>query len=100
MIFRKEEVDEDGEIPAPFCYMKNGFGEEDGDNAMVDGKPSAVPEQDEEEDLVEQEFQKLKKDDSRSSIEDLDGALAPSKQIKKPAAYQELVNPNDEDFLS
>ena len=33
--------------------MKSGFGEEEGDNAMVDEKPPVVPEQDEEEDMVE-----------------------------------------------
>ena len=50
---------------------------------MVDGKPPVVPEQDEEEDMVEQEYQKLRKEDSRSSDEDADAAIAPSKQIKR-----------------
>jgi hypothetical protein len=37
IVFRAEEVDEDGEIPAPFCYMKSGLGEEiQGPNAMLD----------------------------------------------------------------
>lgn len=52
---------------------------------MVDGKPQAVPEQELEEELVEQEYQKLKKEDSRSSDEDADAAVAPSMQIKRPA---------------
>ena len=81
--------------------MKSGFGEDEQEgNAMVDGKPPAVPEQDEEEDMVEQEYQKLKKEESRSSDEDLDAAVAPSKQIKRPAPQQELVNPNDDDYLT
>lgn len=32
IIFMANEVDEDGEIPAPFCYMKSGFGEEEPEN--------------------------------------------------------------------
>jgi hypothetical protein len=85
IVFRKDEVDEDGEIPAPFCYMKVGFGDDMPEgNTMVDGQP-VVKEQDEEEELIELEYQRLKKDDERSSDEDMDAAVAPSKQIKRPA---------------
>jgi hypothetical protein len=43
IVFRADEVDEDGEIPAPFCYLKSGLGEEvAGNNAMLDRFP--VPE--------------------------------------------------------
>ena len=37
IVFRKDEVDEDGEIPAPFCYMKaKGNLGLSGENGMQD----------------------------------------------------------------
>lgn len=59
-----------------------------------------VPEQDEEEDIIDQEYQKLKGDGARSSDEDMDAAIAPSKQIKRPVKQQELVNQNDDDYIT
>ena len=57
VIFRKDEVDEDGEIPAPYCYWKNGCADMPEGNAMPDENTHA--DDTDEEDLVEKEFQKL-----------------------------------------
>ena len=65
VVFRADEVDSDGEIPAPFCYMKNkdslGLGQHGtanmfGPNGMRVPNVVPVDEQDEEDELIEKEF--------------------------------------------
>lgn len=69
VVFMAEEVDSDGEIPAPFCYMKNkdslGLGQYAtanmfGPNGMPGRTAGQVDVLDEEDALVEKEFQKIK----------------------------------------
>jgi hypothetical protein len=97
VIFRAEEVDEDGEIPAPFCYRKNGCEDKPEGNNMPDAN-SQQNETDEEMDVVDMEYRRLQQDGARSSDEDMDAAVAPSKQIKRQAPQQVLLAPTDEDF--
>ena len=72
-VFRKDEVDDDGEIPAPFCYKKNKDSLGLGLNANLFG-PNGIPgtqaaydsnavvrEQEEEEEVIEREFNYFKK---------------------------------------
>ena len=73
IIFREEEVDADGEVPAPFCYWKGkdslGFGA----NANMFG-PNGIDvdpvrydpakEQEEEDDYIEREFFNFKKENN------------------------------------
>ena len=73
IIFKEEEVDADGEIPAPFCYLKGkdslGFGANAnlfGPNGMnVDPvKYDPAKEQEEEDDFIEKEFFNFKKENN------------------------------------
>ena len=64
IVFKPDEIDEDGEIPAPFCYLKNKETLAQGQN---NGLPvgsydvnGVVMEQDEEEEMIDRELNKLK----------------------------------------
>jgi hypothetical protein len=69
-----------------------------------------VHEQEEEDDAVDKEYQRLKYgmpayDEARSlgsdDQEKIDASLPPSKQIKRLVQKQEILyNPNDEDFIN
>lgn len=112
VVFRADEVDSDGEVPAPFCYMKNKDSLGMGKNATANmfgpnGMRAVAPvdEQEEEDELVEQEFQRIKNNAAKATrqgatnrydehaasersmrSEDLerdDQAVAPSKLIKQ-----------------
>lgn len=59
VIFRPEELDSDDEIPAPFCYQKH----KDTIGLKSDAPPNLwglVPEGEEEEDLVEKEYARMR----------------------------------------
>ena len=102
IIFRIDEVDEDDEVPAPFCYYKNkdslGLNQNNmtanmfGPNGQPYNSRAVVHEQEEEEDAVDKEYQRLKYgmpayDEARSlgsdDQENMDASLPPSKQIKR-----------------
>jgi hypothetical protein len=116
IVFRADEVDDDGEIPAPFCYQKNKeslgldvkadnmFGPNGGVNYDHN---AIVREQEEEDDLIEQEFTKLKEHGERSNRSfgsddprNRDLAEAPSKKLKRQTLLNTLFyNPNNEDYI-
>lgn len=130
VVFRADEVDSDGEIPAPFCYMKNkdslGLGQHGtanmfGPNGMRVPNVVPVDEQDEEDELIEKEFQRIRgaaatsgpgagkipgdyPASERSMRSDefdyADQQAAPSKLIQKMGKRPQLYNPNDEDFIT
>ena len=91
VIFKEEEVDADGEIPAPFCYAKGkdslGFGANGnlfGANGMnVDpGRYDPAKEQEEEDDFIEREFFNFKQEN------DLDFGEAEVRYAKQAQQYQ------------
>jgi hypothetical protein len=107
IVFKPEEVDEDDEIPAPFCYSKNretlASANLFGPNNINYDPDSIVPEQDEEDEAVEREYQAFKSGaqmDERSDRSDK-GQMPPSKLMKKlPPRKLDFYNPNDEDYIS
>ena len=59
IVFREDEVDDDGEIPAPYCYWKKDSLVMNTDMFGANGLPDpngVVPEQDEEEEAIDKEF--------------------------------------------
>jgi len=66
LVFRPEELDSDDEIPAPFCYQKY----KDTLGLKSDEPPNlfgVVHEQEEEDDLVDREYRKMRKADGLPS---------------------------------
>lgn len=64
-IFRPEEIDSDDEIPAPFCYQKH----KDTLGLRSDAPPNlygVVMEQDEEDEMIDREFKKIRRGDQVS----------------------------------
>ena len=63
VVFRTDEVDEDGEIPAPYCFMKKdtlGMNTDMfGDNGLPNA-PTLMPEQEEEEKAIDEEYKMIK----------------------------------------
>lgn len=63
VVFRVDEIDRDGEIPAPYCFMKKDtlgmntdmFGENGLQNI-----PAPLPEQEEEEKAIDEEYKMIK----------------------------------------
>lgn len=120
VIFRVDDVDEDDEIPAPFCYQKNKeslglnndlasynlFGS-NGIQQTFDSK-AVVQELEDEDELIDQEYHKLYKvrqdDGTPRSADSKDdehqaAAMAPSKMIKEIGGVQQHYNPNEEDII-
>lgn len=65
LVFRPDEIEDDGEIPAPYCYMKKdnlGMSTDMfGDNGLPNIDPNAnIPEQDLEEQAIDQEYRMMK----------------------------------------
>ena len=59
IVFRTDDIDEDGEIPAPYCYWKKETLGMHTDMFGANGLPDpngVVPEQDEEEEAIDKEF--------------------------------------------
>ena len=99
VIFRPEEIDSDDEIPAPFCYQKH----KDTLGLRNDAPPnlySIVHEQDDEEDLIDKEYKKMRSG-KNSSMDPSE--MAPSSllnSLKKGQGRQQLPTetPGEEDF--
>jgi len=63
VVFRADEIDEDGEIPAPYCFMKKDTLGMSTDMFGDNGLPNistVVPEQEEEEQAIDEEYKILK----------------------------------------
>lgn len=92
-VFKAEEIDSDGEIPAPFCYMKSkqalGMGQNmfgaDAAPAESAGKGRKGAESD----------RSVRTEDYANENQ----AMAPSRVVKKGTDQLVLFNPNDDDFI-
>ena len=98
LVFRPNELDSDDEIPAPFCYLKH----KETLGLKSDAPPNLngiVLEQDEEDELIEREFRKLKQNNNlqEESVEEAD--VAPSKFVQFGQNRQDFFNPNNEDLF-
>lgn len=96
VIFKSDELDSDEEIPAPFCYQKH----KEQLGLHSDAPPhlfGIVAEQDEEEELVDKEYRKIRKA-GQTKTGEADDAPSSILNSKRKQQRQELYRQSDEDF--
>lgn len=71
MVFKKDEIDEDGEIPAPYCFMKKDTLGMNTEMFGSNGLPNVItmlPEQEEEDKAIEEEYKIIKNQEGAKNL--------------------------------
>ena len=103
VVFKQDEIDSDGEIPAPFCYMKSkvalGLNQNVYGAQKDETERKSIPDVQQPE-PIEEKSPGSEKSQRTEEYANEDMAQAPSGFMKKAGDQPNLFNPNDDDFIS